>query len=59
MISWLRCPFLKRQLLVENPAGLTNLGQVPAVLRACTSYDPKLIEGHLRRLGVFTMLERP
>lgn len=45
------CPFLKVELLRDNPESLQDVNQWPAVLQESSHYDPDLIRRHLARMN--------
>ena len=49
MLTRYRCPFLKRELLTMNPAGVPEVNQWEQVVRRLSSYDTRLIERHLQQ----------
>lgn len=52
LIAELRCPFLKTDLPRTNRYGSAKILELSAFLRRCTEYDPALIEGNLKRIGL-------
>jgi len=44
------CPFIKRELIQLNPAGIPFLSRWRAVIASRSEYDTSMIERHLRRL---------
>jgi len=44
------CPFIKKELLRDNPERLPGLQRWKHVVRSNLAYDPELIDGYLRRL---------
>ena len=44
------CPFIKVQLLRDNPKGIADVGEWEAVVRAVSDYDAALIRRHLQRM---------
>lgn len=42
-------PFIKKELILDNPVGMRNLGKIPAVLKAAGDYPYALIEDVVRR----------
>ena len=44
------CPFIKVQLLRDNPKGLGNIGEWQAALESVSDYDASLIRRHLERM---------
>jgi len=51
LLEQYRCPFLKIELLRDNPKNLTDLYQWRSVLRQSSSYDCDLIRRHLTRMN--------
>jgi lipopolysaccharide biosynthesis protein len=49
-------PFVKRELVRDNPFRLPSVADVPAVLRQAGGYQVDLIRSHLKRLGQRSML---
>jgi len=49
IVDW-QCPFLKRELIAWNPAGVPRAWDWEELLRARTSYDTNLIVRHLQSL---------
>ncbi|WP_441228932.1 rhamnan synthesis F family protein [Tardiphaga sp. 20_F10_N6_6] len=49
LISDYKCPFIKRELLKANPAGISTVSKWPDVITSNSSYDVSLIERHLKR----------
>ncbi len=47
LITELGCPFIKRELILLNPARVPFVNQWETVLRTATRYDPDLILRHL------------
>lgn len=43
-----RCPFIKRELLEKNPAGVPLVSRWPDVIRSHSGYDVTMIEKHLQ-----------
>ena len=50
MLTRYRCPFLKRELLTLNPAGVPGVNQWEQVIRSQSDYDTHLIERHLQQV---------
>ena len=48
LIAEFRCPFIKRNLLRENPARIPGLIEWPEFIGAHTRYPPMLIEEHVK-----------
>ena len=44
------CPFIKVQLLRDNPKGIADIGEWEAVVGAVSDYDASLIRRHLERM---------
>ena len=53
------CPFLKRNLLVENSQRVPSLDRWPEIIRKGTSYDPGLIRQHMEAMGIAAPTEHP
>jgi lipopolysaccharide biosynthesis protein len=49
LITEARCPFLKIELLRDNPFEVPNVGRYREVLATVSGYDLDLIEAHLKR----------
>lgn len=50
LINEYRCPFIKRELITANPAGIPNARQYTSFIHRNTPYDVSLIELHKRSL---------
>ncbi|HEY0328620.1 MAG TPA: rhamnan synthesis F family protein [Rhodopseudomonas sp.] len=48
LITDFGCPFIKKDLLSKNPAGIPFVEQWPAIIAGASDYDIGLIEKHLR-----------
>ncbi len=48
MLTQHSCPFIKRELLTKNPAGIPQLPQWEAVIHRVSHYDSSLIVRHLQ-----------
>ncbi len=48
LITDMRCPFIKRELLMENPLRVPNVAHWQDVVRRASAYDTDLIVRHLR-----------
>ncbi|UGV25842.1 polysaccharide biosynthesis-like protein [Rhodopseudomonas boonkerdii] len=48
LISDYKCPFIKRELLKANPAGISTASKWAAVIASNSSYDVSLIQRHLK-----------
>jgi hypothetical protein len=48
LISDYKCPFIKRELLKVNPAGISTISQWAELIASNTPYDVSLIRRHLK-----------
>jgi lipopolysaccharide biosynthesis protein len=51
LITDYNCPFIKRELIQVNPAGIPFLSRWRAVIASRSDYDSSMIERHLQRLA--------
>lgn len=48
LVTAMRCPFIKRELLLYNPLRVPQIDRWPAVVHGVSRYDTELIERHLQ-----------
>jgi lipopolysaccharide biosynthesis protein len=48
LVSKMRCPFIKRELLISNPFGVPNICGWRDVVRSVSTYDTEMAARHMR-----------
>jgi lipopolysaccharide biosynthesis protein len=54
LITDLKCPFIKRELIQKNPHNIKDISEWQTVLQNNTAYDPELIMAFLRRFKPYS-----
>jgi hypothetical protein len=54
LITEFKCPFIKRDLLLSNPAGIPLTSGWSELIEVRSAYDVSMIAAHLRSLAIST-----